>query len=280
MSSVWASFRSNTPGSAAPQRPDNSDETRSSSYQTTNDSYFGSQPGSSVNVTTSSLPIEATAQQLKVDAPLDPAGDVHPPPPVNQPGADDDEDADGGSEDGDDTASSQGHSSMTHASPQQISPAALPDARPSAPTRPSMYHQVSQSMVNLGANRSDSACATGDKASARPNLETIRSREGAPTKIELPKPKMSGVGSPLFTPGSEWAKPPPTPAAGFAGMFWNRKDGEKPAALKRRRSAGDTSAAPPDYEPPHPGVVIPRPRDEEGREKLPKYWCAVSLMTE
>jgi hypothetical protein len=21
--------------------------------------------------------------------------------------------------------------------------------------------------------------------------------------------------------------------------------------------------------------VIPRPRDEEGKEKLPKYWCAV-----
>ena len=146
-------------------------------------------------------------------------------------------------------------------------------------------------MVNFGSNSGsagpdfisqglDAPGPTADKASIRPQLETIRSREGAPTKIELPpKPTMIGTGTPLFSPGAEWAKPPPTPAAGFAGMFWNRKEGDKPAApaLKRRRSAGDTEGSPPGYEPPHPGVVIPRPRDEEGREKLPKYWCAVSL---
>lgn len=275
MSSVWASFRSGTPGSAAPQRPDNSDN-RSSSYQTSNGSYFDSQPGSSVNLTTSSLAVEATAQSLAVDAPRDPATNNIPPPPVDAV-EEHDEDA---SDEGNETSSSHDNSSMTHASPQPISHTALPDtvtpARSENPTRPSMYHQLSQSMVNFGSSDEGPATAgTGaDKASTRPQLETIRSREGAPMKIEIPKPAQM-TGTPLITPGAEWAnKPPPTPAAGFAGVFWNRKDGDKPA-LKRRRSAGDTEGAPPGYEPPHPGVVIPRPRDEEGREKLPGYWCAV-----
>lgn len=274
MSSVWASFRSGTPG----QRPDN-DHTRSSSYQTSNDSYFDSQPGSSVNLTTSNLAVEATAQPLAVDAPRDPATNIIPPPPVEV-AEENEEDA---SDEGNETSSSHDNSSMTHASPQPISSAALPDTantiRPVNTTRPSMYHQLSQSMINFGSSTDDQGAPTAgvgaDKASVRPQLETIRSREGAPTKIEIPKPAQMGNGTAPFTPGAEWAKPPPTPAAGFAGMFWNRKEGDKPA-LKRRRSAGDTEGAPPGYEPPHPGVVIPRPRDEEGREKLPGYWCAVS----
>lgn len=272
-SSIWAQFRSGTPGSGTPNRPE--DHTRSSSYQTSNSngSYFDSQPGSSVNVTTSSLSSEAQAQDLAVNAPLNSAANVHPPP---QPDLDqDDDDGAPASDEGDDTSSSHDHSSLTHASPSPISPAALPDGRPDMPKRPSMYTQVSQSMINLGS-RSDTTGSAADKASTRPNLETIRSREGPPTKIDLPKPRTPGSAAQVFTPGSEWAKPPPTPAAGFAGMFFNRKDGEKPA-LKRRRSAGDLEAAPPGYEPPHPGVVIPRPRDEEGREKLPAYWCAVSV---
>lgn len=276
MSSVWASFRSGTPGSAGPQRPDNSDHTRSSSYQTSNGSYFDSQPGSSVNLTTSSLAVEATAQSLAINAPRDPATNIIPPPPVETVEEHDEDGSDGGNE----TSSSHDNSSMTHASPQAVSPTALPDTttpnRPENTTRPSMYHQLSQSMVNFGSSDEGPATAGlgADRASTRPQLETIRSREGAPTKIEIPKPAQM-TNTPLFSPGAEWAKPPPTPAAGFAGVFWNRKDGDKPA-LKRRRSAGDTEGAPPGYEPPHPGVVIPRPRDEEGREKLPEYWCAVS----
>lgn len=276
MSSVWASFRSGTPGSAALQRPENADHTRSSSYQTSNGSYFDSQPGSSVNLATTALPVEATAQKLDVNAPRDPATDIIPPPPVETV----DEHDEDGSDEGNDTSSSHDNSSMTHASPQPVSPTALPDTattvRPDNTTRPSMYHQLSQSMVNFDSNNQGPAIAGvgADNASTRPHLETIRSREGAPTKIEIPKPAQIATGTPLFSPGAEWAKPPPTPAAGFAGMFWNRKDGDKPA-LKRRRSAGDTEGAPPGYEPPHPGVVIPRPRDEEGREKLPGYWCAV-----
>lgn len=279
MSSVWASFKSGTPG----LRPENSDATRTSSYQTSNESYFDSQPGSSVNLATSNLPVEATAQPLAVNAPRDPATSTIPPPPVEI-AEENDEDA---SDEGNETSSSHDNSSMNHASPRQMSPTTLPDSsttstmRPENTTRPSMYHQLSQSMINFGSTTDDQGAASAgvgaDKASVRPQLETIRSREGAPTKIEIPKSAQIGPGAAPFTPGAEWAKPPPTPAAGFAGMFWNRKEGDKPA-LKRRRSAGDTEGAPPGYEPPHPGVVIPRPRDEEGREKLPEYWCAVSLI--
>lgn len=283
MSSVWASFKSGTPGTAGPQRPDNSDQTRTSSYQTSNSngSYFDSQPGSSVNVSTAALPVEARAQQLNVDAPRDPATNQIPPPPVDSLN-EHDEDDDAGS-DGEESSSSHDHNSVTHASPKQVSPEGLPDtARPGVVTRPSMYHQQSQSMINIGSGsgpkRSDTVGSNVEKVSTTPGLATIRSREQPPTKIELPKPRaLNDVNGILATPGSEWAQPPPTPAAGFAGMFWNRKEGDKPAAVKRRRSDGDLGDVPPDYEPPHPGVVIPRPRDEEGREKLPEYWCAVSI---
>jgi hypothetical protein len=107
-------------------------------------------------------------------------------------------------------------------------------------------------------------------------LETIRSREPAPGKITLPSKPAFGLALP--TPTGEWAKPPPTPAAGRAGFLWQKtKEGKEIGTLKRRRSADDMSLPPPKYESPLPGVNIPRPRDEEGKEKLPRYWCAVHI---
>jgi len=165
-------------------------------------------------------------------------------------------------------------SSMDHASGSASntpSPAPVHQAvmeRPSPSTRPSLYHQASQSMVNLSTPRDISADLTrgsgADVApSHAPNLATIPSSEAVPTRITIP----TGP----FSPNAEWAKPPPTPAVGMTSSFFG---GDK---LKRRRSADDMTAIPPMYEPPFPGTVIPRPRDEEGREKLPEYWCAVSL---
>lgn len=130
-------------------------------------------------------------------------------------------------------------------------------------------------MINVSTPRR--ASDAGFSIITTPKPETIE-RENAPGKIDIPKPKFGGVPG---TPSGEWAKPPPTPAAGFGGMFWSRKEGDKPA-LKRRRSAGDkgdTEVVPPEYTPALPGVYIPRPRDEEGREKLPAYWCAVSFLS-
>lgn len=123
-------------------------------------------------------------------------------------------------------------------------------------------------------------------AAAMPRLTPITSGEAIrskalPQRIEIPKRQsfIREAATPQ-TPG--WLKAPPTPATpGGAGqVFWasGRKAGEgSEGKMKRRRSAGDLQLPPPDYEPPHPGVVIPRPRDDEGREVLPDYWCAVSL---
>lgn len=268
-SSIWAQFRSGTPGTPS-NRPGTNDNTRSNSYQTdSTDSYFGSQPGSSVNITTSSLPLNqvqdlnrasnAEASEAALEATVQPVVEVE-------------EEA---ANESDETSSSHDHSSLAHASPQPPAPATLPDS----PQRPAFFSQVSQSMVNLGSSTpraSGSQMSAAESSTAyQPKLQAIRSRENAPGKIDIPQPKFTPLPG---TPGAEWAKPPPTPAAGFGGMFWNRKEGDKPA-LKRRRSAGDKGdmdVIPPEYSLPLPGVYIPKPRDEEGREKLPAYWCAVS----
>ncbi|WVR05237.1 hypothetical protein IAU60_002249 [Kwoniella sp. DSM 27419] len=162
--------------------------------------------------------------------------------------------------------------------------------------RPGLYTQVSRSMVNLPSrapspSHSDTDHAPADRLAVKPKLETVRSGEQVPTVSDLPPRKgsegktstgLAGTGaSGSATPIAEWAKPPPTPAAGLNSFnFWagGSNDKSKAApALKRRRSADDLMKAPPMYEPPFPGVVIPRPRDEEGREKLPAYWCSVHI---
>ncbi|KAK8869831.1 hypothetical protein IAR55_000399 [Kwoniella newhampshirensis] len=183
--------------------------------------------------------------------------------------------------------SSLGHDAVTNEVPPSIRPSMssvppTPVTRPSHSSRPSLYTQVSRSMVNLSTSRSqtievdelEATPVTTDKASVKPKLETVRSGEKIPSRIELPPRTPLNVTSAVpATPG--WAKPPPTPAAGLSNNFWGKPD--KPKELKRRRSADDMMVAPPGYEPPFPGTVIPRPRDEEGREKLPGYWCAVHI---
>ena len=170
-------------------------------------------------------------------------------------------------------------------SPEAPSTSTVPRT-PLSPIRPGLYTQQSRSLVDFRQPASSIHEATPEEVASRreerqiamPGLETIRSREAAPTKIDLPKPSMGTPGG-ILSPGSEWTKPPPTPATGFGNFFWAKKDikdGTDKPGLKRRRSADDVSAAPPKYEPPFPGTFVPSRRDEEGREKLPKYWCAVS----
>lgn len=179
------------------------------------------------------------------------------PPADHEDGSDDD------ASDEADSADSHGMSSQDHGDSTEPSP--ISQAQPPVtPQRPSFFSRASRSMVDLSESPAPS---TGTQ------LETIRSREPAPGKIEIPsKPTFSA----LATPTTEWAKPPPTPAAGRAGFFWQKtKEGKEIGTLKRRRSADDLTVPPPKYTSPLPGVSIPRPRDEEGKEKLPKYWCAV-----
>ena len=183
--------------------------------------------------------------------------------------ADGEADADGeGASDDSGSEESAGMSSQDHST---ASPALSPvmeqetTARPTPSKRPSLLSRHSRSMVDL--SQPEAGPSTGTP------LEPIHSREPAPTRIELP----SRTPTSIVSPSAEWAKAPPTPAAGMGGFFWQKtKEGKDIGLLKRRRSADDLNAIPPKYEPPFPGTYIPRPRDEEGKEKLPGYWCAVS----
>ncbi|KAK4684596.1 hypothetical protein P7C73_g5579, partial [Tremellales sp. Uapishka_1] len=140
-------------------------------------------------------------------------------------------------------------------------------SRPAVAKRPSLYTQASQSMVNLSSPRP----VTPERPPRREEGSSAQAgREVIPSRIEIPPTASHGV----LSPNSEWARPPPTPAAGSGPSFWGKE--EKPA-VKRRRSADDLMQQPPKYEPPFPGTVIPQRRDEEGKEKLPAYWCAVHI---
>ncbi|WVQ71626.1 hypothetical protein IAR50_001166 [Cryptococcus sp. DSM 104548] len=149
-----------------------------------------------------------------------------------------------------------------------------PTARPAIPTRPSLYTQGSISMIDLPSRPADNASAP--QVSVKPSLRTVNSGEAVPLHIDMPPPNAGPSG--LLSP-AEWAKPPPTPALGLDGFnLGSKKDlPTKPVAAKRRRSADDLSAPPPKYEPPFPGTFIPKPRDEEGHEHLPRYWCSVHI---
>ncbi|ORY33798.1 hypothetical protein BCR39DRAFT_557023 [Naematelia encephala] len=306
----WTQFSSGTPG-VTPRTPfttsrDSSvrgtlsrgDSTTGSTRSTADsDGYFGSQPStSSTHTPGSTVPAnepvvgketgQETAASEVAGLGLGPiVSDPVESPPLHQ-------DADGEDNDSEDSvdadSSAHGHASGSSvAQSPAVVPASLPQepssaapqtpARPAPSARPSLYSQHSQSMIDL--RPTVAIDSRPDPIRGMSKLETIPSREAVPSRIDLPpRGDLKGMKIGLPTP-NEWAtKPPPTPAAGFGQFFWakERKDLEKPG-MKRRKSADDVATPPPEYEPPHPGVVIPRPRDEEGREKLPGYWCAVHI---
>ncbi|WVW83098.1 hypothetical protein I302_105116 [Kwoniella bestiolae CBS 10118] len=201
----------------------------------------------------------------------------------NDASADDDSDSDAGTNEGTNEGSMDSPPMPSQA--QQAEPITVQVTKPTAPVRPtpstrnSMYSQVSRSMINLPPKTAAvEPEPTTDKISVKPRLETVPSGEQVPMRIDLPPriPEGKVLPNGPATP-AEWAKPPPTPAAGLSSFnFWGGGDKKQPA-LKRRRSADDLMKQPPKYEPPFPGTFIPKPRDEEGREKLPKYWCSVHI---
>ena len=146
-------------------------------------------------------------------------------------------------------------------------------------SRPSFYSRPSRSMVNLSTSTPEAQPAQ-PRLQAGADILPIRSRERPPTKITIPARLMRPEA--ILTPSSEWKRAPPTPGAGFAGYMASRSRvnvSQVPSTpLARRRSMDDLLKPPPEYEPPLPGTWIPRPRDEEGKEKLPGYWCAVSTV--
>ncbi|WRT67119.1 uncharacterized protein IL334_004085 [Kwoniella shivajii] len=313
-SSNWAQFGAGTPRATPGPRPTPGRAAlirNESSYASTatgsdgSSGYFDSLPTSQVNTAANTTPNRVVepvlakgsgGSELADSAAANDQPTILSPTTVSGPVEDDE-----AIEDDSDSASDVGTNEGTHegsmesppiSSQQQVGPSptqplttGLPSnmARPTPSTRPSLYSQVSRSMINLPpkpiAPESDQPA---ERISVRPRLETVPSGEQVPMHIDLPPKSPFGKfqqpnGSGPATPAAEWAKPPPTPAAGLSSFnFWSGEKKQQPA-LKRRRSADDMLKPPPGYEPPFPGTYIPRPRDEEGKEKLPSYWCSVHI---
>lgn len=124
-----------------------------------------------------------------------------------------------------------------------------PSTPPPADRRGPLYSQISHSMINLPTPRAQRTAAPA-----------VESPDALPTVDELP------VAMPALD--RDWAHPPPTP--------WGLTS---PPPLKRRLSAGDADPPPPKYESVPLGHDAPvvKPREEEGRERLPPYWCGVHI---
>ncbi|BEI82841.1 hypothetical protein CcaverHIS002_0307090 [Cutaneotrichosporon cavernicola] len=97
--------------------------------------------------------------------------------------------------------------------------------------RPSLYSQLSQSMMNLSTPRTQLTAAPA--VDSPDELETVH-------EVQATAPDLD----------HDYVRPPP---------------------LKRRLSAGDADPAPPMYE------SSSTPREEEGHERLPPYWCGVHI---
>lgn len=145
----------------------------------------------------------------------------------------------------DDEASGSGSGSSTAAHSASATPT-TPETTTTA-ARPSFYTRPSQSMVNLSHRQ---------PASERPESTVSHDEEASGISVTSSPPE-----SVIYTP--------PTPNAPLRGQ-------SAPPPLKRRLSLEDVP--PPTYQPLafYDGPV-PKPREEEGRERLPPYWCGVHI---
>lgn len=261
----WFSF-SSTPG-LTPKTPGTGLQRALSNEE----GYFGSQPSSPP---TASIPL-ATPLEAGLGAPVSTAPPESPSSDHSE-GTGEGDDSDEGTNEGSEMTTSPSANTSLPQSPA-LAELSADVGRPVPTKRPSLYHQASRSLVDLRRTEDEPVdTLSPDQPALSPitSGEASKPRNPLLTRLEMPKRQSFVPGAVPGTPG--WAKPPPTPATpgGADRVFWaNRKDSP---GMKRRRSAGDVEAPPPGYEPPHPGVVIPKPREDEGREKLPQYWCAVS----
>lgn len=164
-------------------------------------------------------------------------------------------------------------------------------ARPRA-NRPTLNKHASRSMVNLSLSARD---PLPDPSSIPLSAGMSRTATNASVVSNVSGRPPSGVRTPGSTRSSvDWTRPPPTPGVGMMQPFKFPNGAEPqqspkqmvqnrqlqalgPSSLKRRRSMDDIHVKLPDYAPPAKGVYLPRPREEEGREKLPEYFCHVSF---
>lgn len=164
-------------------------------------------------------------------------------------------DDDSSIEEGVETSSMDDAASGSVATSSIMTPASSTPPLATAMTgRAPMYTQTSHSMINLSTPRAE-------------RTATLR-----PSSPDHPLQTVDEV-DPASTPAldRDWARPPATPATPYLS----------PPPLKRRLSAGEAEAAPPKYE----SVRLahdqegpsPKPREEEGKERLPGYWCGVHI---
>lgn len=187
-------------------------------------------------------------------------------------------------------------------------------SRPTTPltSRPMMLKHKSRSMVDLSAAASPTRQPLAEPTSRRPSGDEEPVSPSSPVepaeRSEIAPVGMIPIGEslrededspvPSARSSADWARPPPTPGIGMTQPFRfgtatpsgpstpitspkktviQRQMSEARASpLRRRRSLDDTRVKPPKYEPPEPKSGIPGPREEEGRENLPDYWCHVS----
>ena len=162
-----------------------------------------------------------------------------------------------------------------------------PDQPDQPPRRPTLYTQLSRSMVNLSP--------AGVSGTSTPDSRVHSSN--TPSVLGMDMNTAAGSSAPVRTSGQpDWAQPPPTPIPGLIrnSYFGASPTSSRPATpgppnamrrqesrgvgspLKRTRSMDDVRPFTlPDYTPPEPGSRFPQPREEEGREGLPNYWCHV-----
>lgn len=188
--------------------------------------------------------------------------------------------------------------------PQPSSP--VVESRPTplsrAPSRPGLNKRMSRSMVDLASM----ATTWEDRQSRPPSPQKVQTTSQTTTESEQPRtpsatsaiPSRTSSPAPSINARSsaDWARPPPTPGIGMTQPFKffpqspaasssprqvikNRQTQDlRGSPLRRRRSMDDDKKVkPPQYEPPQPNSGIPGPREEEGREQLPNYWCHVHI---
>lgn len=148
--------------------------------------------------------------------------------------------------------------------------------------RPNLYHQASRSLINLSGpsdRRLDSEPSFRSKL--RESLSKLELPPAAPPTTTASNPK-----TPTAIPERLILRDMPPKASSAEALTSPEPPSSPPPPLsplietkrpRRRNSMSDLHAPPPEYTPPGPGSNIPRPRDEEGKERLPQYSCSVHI---
>ncbi|KAJ9107269.1 hypothetical protein QFC21_000716 [Naganishia friedmannii] len=178
---------------------------------------------------------------------------------------------------------------------RSLTPAMASPAPSGRFARPSFYKQASRSMVDVASPSREEDGESQQQLPSSTGMDRTFTNASTASNAAVSAKPPSGVRTPVSARSSvDWAKPPPTPGIGMMQPFKFPGTGEVqqspkqmvqnrqlqalgPSPMKRRRSLDDIHVRLPDYAPPAKGIWLPRPREEEGHEKLPEYFCHVHI---